>query len=296
MTNTRRRKVKNYVEFYTFNISAIPANHDNTDFYSNLFEKFYKYEKEIEYGKDFYYKMTRLDKLKSDNTDYYYGNIARYLNLNNIDWEKREKEADGNEPEAPADLAGRKSTYEFVFFPNIHKLVFIKKGKIDQEVKRKGAPIKVIQNVLKIGLEQVMIEDKTLYVDVIQSEEVIERIFNTTILQLDMNLHYTNPDLEDEYGEFVDELYRETNSGNIISEHHGTKEQPINTESKLIKGSLNIARKNGSAKARAIDEQGKSIIINTQKHPEIKEIEAKEYKENLFYETLKKIKHVFIRD
>jgi len=55
---TKKRKQKTVIEFFTLNISAIPANHDNTVFYSNLINDLFNSRQEIIYGNDFYYKMT----------------------------------------------------------------------------------------------------------------------------------------------------------------------------------------------------------------------------------------------
>jgi hypothetical protein len=288
---TRQRRKSNVVEFFTLNISAIPAQHENEVYYSNLINNFFSKDLKIEYGKDFYYKMTTLNKYNLNDTIVYYGLIKKYLQLNSIKWEKTtEKQVEEIRLDIPENVEGNKGAYEFIFIPKIHKLAFIKKGKIDSTIIKKGAPLLAMQNILQIGFENVVEERKKLHVDIVQSKEIIETIFNSQLVSLEMKFHYSNPDLMDDYGKFMDDLYSETEADKINISLTGKKSSPINTKSKLVNGSLKVVRSNGTAKAKVINENGKVKNIDTKDHPEVSEIEVKEFQRNIFTKTIQAIK------
>lgn len=109
-----------------------------------------------------------------------------------------------------------------------------------------------------------------------------------------MKFHYSNPDLNDDYGKLMDDLYSETEADKINIGLTGKKSSPINTESKLVSGSLKVVRSNGTAKAKVIDENGKVKNIDTKDHPEVSEIEVKELQQNIFMKTIQAIKNYLL--
>lgn len=88
--------------------------------------------------------------------------IKKYLQLDSIKWEKTiEKEVEEISLDIPENVEGNKGAYEFIFIPKIHKLAFIKKGKINSSIVKKGAPLMAMQNILQIGFENVVEEGKS---------------------------------------------------------------------------------------------------------------------------------------
>lgn len=287
----RKRKKKRLLEFFTLNVSVLPADHENESFYSNLIENYYSNDIKVNFGKDFYYTLIHLSKIEIEDVKIYYGVMSKFLQLTNIDWIKTEEIKNINSQSAfeiPEGLEGRKGMYEFVFIPKIHKIAFVKKGKIDDNIKKQGAPLMAIKNVLKIGFEQVLEEGQNVHVDIVQSQQVIDRIFESKLLKLELKLHYTNPSILDDHGAFMDDLYRDTSASDISISVQGSKETPIDTESTFIEGNLNLVRENGTAKA-LIENNGVLEKINTAAHPEVSTIVVEDYQSSLFTKIIKSI-------
>ena len=47
-------------------------------------------------------------------------------------------------------MEGRKGLYEFVFVPKVHKMAFIRKGTLDENVKKKGIPPLMASMLIKL--------------------------------------------------------------------------------------------------------------------------------------------------
>lgn len=292
------RKEKRLLEFFTLNVSVLPPNHINEQFYSELIENFYSNDLKIKFGKDFYYALIHLSKMDLNGKKVYYGLMSKFLQLSNIDWIKKD-EIRNIKTESnfiiPEDIEGRKGMYEFIFIPEIHKIAFIKRGKIDDSIKKQGAPLMAIKNVLKIGFEQLLTKEQTVHVDIVQSQQVIDQIFDSKLLKLELKLHYTNPSINEDHEALMDDLYRNSNATNIDISIQGTEKEPINTKSSFIDGNLQLVRKNGTAKA-IIEVDGKKEKINTAAHPEVSIIEVQESKQSIFLSLINSISTLLLQN
>lgn len=266
-----RKKKPVELEFFTFNISVLPPAANTKEFYSRLIERYFEKSLRIKYGNTFYYVMTEMNKIDEGNA--YYCVVSKFLQLDTIEWVEQ-KDGAISPFTIPDNLEGRKGVYEFIFYPEKHKIAFIKKGKLNDELKSRGAPFKAIAEVLKIGFEQVVEDGSDVYVDVETSQDVIDKILSSKVLRLDVSVHYTNPTTNGDHEEFMDELFRDTRSGKInISTTAGSSGE-INTDSKFINGTLGIAQDNGKAKAKIKTETGIENI-NTADHPKVSTASAK---------------------
>lgn len=294
----RIRKKKSNIEFFTLNVSALPADHENEKFYSRLIETFYRKDLKINFGNDFFYTMVSLSETTINGKKSFYGVMAKFLQLESIDWVKSDNIKQLNTKsdfELPAGLEGRKGLYEFIFVPSVHKLAFIKKGKIDESLKKKGAPLMAMKNILEIGFGQIVEEGKTVHVDIVQSKHVIDKIFDSRLLKLDLKLHYSNPSIRNDYEEFMDDLYRGTEADEFVISMTAPKGKAISTKSKLVEGSLGLVRENGSAKA-VIEKDGIKEKINTLDHPEVQEIEVVDFQKNFFSKLINKVTVFLLKD
>nr|WP_294858673.1 DUF4747 family protein [uncultured Fluviicola sp.] len=295
----RNRKQKRLLEFFTLNVSVLPANHQNEPFYSSLIEGFYSNDIRVNFGKDFYYTLIHLSKMDIDGSKVYYGVMSKFLQLNSIDWVKKDeikKINSKSEFKIPEGLEGRKGMYEFVFIPKIHKIAFIKRGKVDDSIKKQGAPLIAIKNVLKIGFDQLVDKELSVHVDIVQSQQVIDKIFDSKLLKLELKLHYTNPSIGDDHEAFMDDLYRSTDANNIDVSIQGTTESPINTKSTFVDGNLQLVRKNGTAKAVIENSKGVKEKINTAAHPEVSVVEVEDYKSSIFTKIISSIWESLMKD
>lgn len=260
-----KRLSKIALEYYILNITVLPPAQDQNQYYSNLMTRLFSSRNGIRVGKDFVFRITQLDSI--DNGMAFYGVISKYISLEDIEWvDDAEETIDYNHPD---NVKGRKATYEFVFDPSMHKMVFVKKGRIDQEMKRKGAPLKSIVNVLKIGLDLVLdSEGKRAEVNIVQSEQIFEEIFSSPVKSLDLTVSYSNPGLGSDHEKVMDDYLRKANVGKARVNLQPDATGEIDTDEVFTKGLIDLARENGKVKARIQTEDGIKII-NTEDHPEI---------------------------
>lgn len=272
-----RRKLPKTLEFFILNITVLPAEENTQEYYSKLINKLFRKRRRIEYGNDFYYQITELSKINDGEA--FYIVISKFLRKDNIDWVKTEN-GEVEDYEIPDDLEGRKGVYELLFYPAEHKVAFVKRGKINPETKRKGAPLKAMTNILTIAFEDILDAGKTVHIDIVQSEQIFEKIYSNPVLKLDMTLHYTNPSTNNDHQKIMDSYYRESKIGKIRMSIEPDGNGAIDTEETFVNGSLGIAQENGSVKARIrVDDNIETI--NTIEHPEIKTAEA-ENDSNIF--------------
>lgn len=259
-----------YLEFFTLNLTILPASQDTAEYYKRTIIQVFEQNLAINYGNDFYYLITELSAINDGEA--FYVVMSKYLQLDRIDWVKSENGQ--KQPfEIPSNLEGRKGLYELIFYPASHKFAFVKRGKINPETHRKGAPLKAMSNILKMAFEQVVSEDKKVHVDIVQSAQIFDKIYSSQVLRLDLSLHYTNPSTNSEHEEFMDDLFRESHLGKVKMSLEPDASGSIDTSEKFVNGSLAIARENGDVKARLRTEEGIENI-NTKEHPEINGVEA----------------------
>ena len=112
-------------------------------------------------------------------------------------------------------------------------------------------------------------EEDNITVDLIQSAGTFEQIINSKeINKLEITVSYTNDDIGSIAQEAMDALLKDAQIGHadIILNPDATKS--LNADSTMVKGLLELAQENGSAKATVTNEVGKKVIIKTAQHPE----------------------------
>lgn len=260
-----KRLPKISLEYFVLNATVLPPAQNQTEYYSNLIIRLFNSRNGIRVRKDFVYKVTQLDSI--NNGEAFYGIISKYISLEEIEWVNDSEEMiDYNHPD---NVRGRKATHEFLFVPSIHKFAFIKKGRIDPDMKRKGAPLKAIVNILQIGLDLVLFDEgKTAEVNIVQSDQIFDKIFSNPVKSLDLTVSYSNPGLDEEHDKIMDEYLRDAHIGKSSFKFQPDSTGEIKTDKTITKGLIDLARENGKVIARIQTETGIETI-NTVEHPHI---------------------------
>ncbi len=275
------------VEYFTLNFKVLPAPRNPKKYYSSLIEKLFKSHNAIEYGNDFVYRLTKLHNFNKG--EVYYGVISKFLRKDGIEWVETDSE-DVVDYSIPDNIDGRKASYEFVFHPAKHKFAFIKKGRIDPDTKRRGAPLKIIVNILKIGFDLILdAEKKECEVNIVQSDQIFDEIFSNPVKSLDVTVSYSNPGLGEDHEKTMDEFLRKSHIGKTRINMQPDSTGSIETDTTFTKGLIDLARQNGKVKAK-IETQGGVKTINTEDHPEVTEatIEVSE-QTNIIHKFIKTI-------
>lgn len=253
------------LQYYTLNLTVLPPNSNPQIYYSQLIKRLFENQIKVEYGA-FFYRLTKLDSIGNDEA--FYGVISKYVSLDDLEW----VEGVSDEPvdyNVPDDVRGRKATYEFVFYPASHKFAFIKKGRIDQEVQRRGAPLKSIIHILKLAFDLILeSENKSSEINIVQSDQIFEQIFSNVVKSLDLTVSYSNPGLADDHEQIMDDYLRDANIGKARVTMQPDSTGEIDTDATFTRGLIDLARENGRVRARIETDEGERTI-NTEDHPEV---------------------------
>ncbi|WP_020603151.1 DUF4747 family protein [Spirosoma spitsbergense] len=197
---------------------------------------------------------------KIDGKEFYYGKITRFTDLENNAWVNVITREDIT-MNLESGLFPNKQETEYVFIPQAHRFAL----KLSSDFTIKNAYdffIKAIPKVLS--------SDEDFSVIVQQSQDVFEEIFNADkVEKLHISVSYTNADdIGDEAGNWLDDELKDSNVSEASLDFQAEKNESINMNTKLIRGSLKLAVENGQVRAKIKNAQGKTKTIVTKEHPE----------------------------
>lgn len=226
------------IEYYTINTKVLPTIQNNIRRYNDLILNWYEkgYKIITEGDKLHYFTLTQLEEFRLDNRTLFYGVISKFRNFDDLDFIDTES---GNliEYELPNNIIARAQQYEFTFSPDYHRFAFIKRGKIDSRIKKKGAPLKQIKDIIKIAFDSGLDKGTSTYVEIEQDSLVFEDIYRNKLLSLEVRVSYTNDDSTDEEHKlFVDNLLRNGKITEFFSRMKPEKNSEIDSSSELAGG------------------------------------------------------------
>ncbi len=275
MSKNLKRKIT--IDYYTLNVKVLPVKEDkseNSKRYSSVIDSWFKKDHVIVTKGDarHYYALRELRKL--DEGKIFYGVITKYVSFDKIDFIDNETKKIIPRP-IPDNVEGRVSEYEFVFVPEVHRFAFVKLGKIDSDVKRIGAPLGKMQEIIKVAFDSLLEVGESSFVEVVQEEFVFEQILNNDLLSLVFRVSYTNDDVLPEGKKLMDNLMRNDHIGEFFGRIKPDNSGKINTDGSMTRGILELARENGMVKAR-IDTGDELKTINSIDYPAINSVEAED--------------------
>ncbi len=263
------------IQYYTTNIKILPPPDSTGKRYVSLLDGWFNKGYRITLGNDtnHYFSLTRLDKI--GNGESYYGVVSKFVTMESIDFIDKNT---GSlvEFSIPSNLEARVNEYEFVFIPKCHRFAFIKGGKINPEVSRRGAPLKQMTTIIEKAFKNIAAEHEDVKVIVQQSDQVFKRIFEEKILSLDIKVSYTNDDLSNEGKKTIDSLLRDGQIGEFIGKFRPDSSGFIKSDALFPKEMIKLAKENGQVKAKMKNEEGDVTNLNTKEHPEINELEVED--------------------
>jgi hypothetical protein len=257
------------LQFYTINLTILPPAENTSEYYSGLIVKIFKAQNVLKFG-SFFYRMTRLDLIKTSEGNAFFGVISKYISLDDVEWVE-ENDTPVNYS-VPDNVNGRTASYEFVFYPKTHRFAFIKRGRIEQNSSRGPAPLKAIVHYVKNAVDLMLdIENKFCTVNIVQSDQIFDEIFSSNVKSLDLTVSYSNPGLDDDHDETMDEYLRKAHAGKTRVVMSPDSTGVIDTDAIFTRGLLNLAKENGKVKAKVETSEG-TKLINTESHPDVNQI------------------------
>ena len=194
---------------------------------------------------------------------YQYGDLGKGIYfeedvINTINIEKSQgdrKITDKNEILSP-------KTAEYIFIPQIHRLVFIN---------NEGISINNIHKFLSDSLQKVKDQNDHVEVEIVKDPKITNEILKAyAIHSLNYTISYTNDDYLEASDRLLDRRLKQIYAGklnvNIEADHHGF----LNTSKpdELIEGGIKLAEQNGQVKQAVITQnegEGKIVLSNMER-------------------------------
>lgn len=256
------------LKYFIFNSKILPVNENPTKRYKTIIEKWYKKGYRIQTSGDnqHYYVLITLNIIGAGIA--YYGVVAKFVKWETLDFVDEKGEL--VEFEIPENVQARMNEYEFIFVPECHRFAFITNGKIDPKIKRHGAPLQKMNEIIEKAFSSLTEYD--VYVDVEQSDQIFEKIFSSEVNYLEAKISFTNNDISEEGKKHFDDLMREADVTEFFTRMKPPGNGAIDTSKELPKEIIELAQSNGYVKARITEEDGTTDTINTRNHPRKEEV------------------------
>lgn len=194
-----------------------------------------------------------------------YGKIVRYTKIDGKDWFDLNIMDKAENVEIPSNVFPNLKETEYFFFPEAHRLAFIKTS---------GFSPNSVRLFVETLMKQVKLGDDQFEVNVVTDSVEVSRILCASeIRRLFVNLSYSNADEHESAAAVLDELYRGSNANTFKGELSGT----IDPNSELVKAYLELSGSNGYAEA-SVKEQGDSRFktIKTTDYPQVVDIKSED--------------------
>lgn len=270
------------IEYYIINSKVLPPAKKSEEFYSQLvnnwFEKGYRIQHEGD--NSHYFTLTTLDKITRSDGLAFYGVVSKFVKMDDLDFIDSTS-GELIEYELPENIQARQQQYEFIFIPKVHRFAFIKTGKIDPSIKKKGAPLKQMINIIKLAFDNGLPKGQSTIVEIEQDPMIFDDIFLNKLLSLEVRVSYTNDDhLNDEHKELMDGLLKDGHIAQIFSRMTPDNSGEIDSSSTLAGGLIGLAKENGNVNALIEYPTGEKRRINTKEYPAVELINVVKEKDD----------------
>ncbi len=257
------------IDYYTINAKILPVSVTPEDRYKELIKNWLTkgYKVQTKGDRSHYYTLMKLDEINQGEA--YYGVITKFISLKDIDFINTDT-GELIEFPLPKNVEGKVNDYEFIFIPKYHRFAFVKTGKIDDTIKKTGAPLKKMTEIIKMAFDNGLDigGNQNTVVEIAQDSFIFEEIFQGELYNLSIKVSYTNDDLNPEAKEAMDSLLKDGRIAEFYAKLTPERNGTINTDETLPKGLLQLAEENGSFKATVGSPEGVKKI-NSVDYPAI---------------------------
>ncbi|MFF5379476.1 DUF4747 family protein [Pedobacter suwonensis] len=253
--------------FFTINIKLRKHNNKRdatAEEYASLIKKVHKKKihKPSSPGKHCIIQYLREVKDNKGKIDYLYGRLTQFtyfenknwFDLSTLDFDKQFQLRDGLFPDA-ADA-------DFIFDPYTHKFAYIKKSNISI------SPYPV-RTFWEEALNAAKDDNEFIHVDVVTGDDFQKLLVEARqIRRLEIDLNYSNSGIGSITKELLDESLKNANPKSasfVIVAKPNESLQIKNSE--ILQGALELAREDGDANAKVIDNNGNLVDISTRNYP-----------------------------
>jgi len=213
-----------------------------------------------------------------------YGKLSRFTKLDTKDWLNIDN-LERSDYDLPPHLFPNLKETDYYFFSRAHRFCVRIKTGMPSALQ--------IQEFLKNALSQCIDFSEQIIVTIEQSSETFERILNApAVKSIEISISYTNQDITEDTEEFVDNLLRDMNAGNVAFKISPDHNERLSVHSRLLRGAILLARSNGKVIANITNDENKHEKINTAEHPKVFQITA-ESEDHVLLTIYNKIMSIF---
>lgn len=241
-----------------YNVVIHPASKHQPQSYIDLYEKVFKQSKTYETGGGKRTKMRSFSK----GAEMIQGTLINYTTLDNDNW-YNESSDEVVTHETEPNIYPNAKEWDFYFYPEKHRMaVVIKQGiswsQIENYFSKAFADASEV-----LCYDEVKLTQET-------SQEGIDEIFALdTIESLEVEISYSNNDINDITAAAIDEEFKKSNVSTIKTKVTGVKGNPLTLDEDKYLGSLvKLSKHNGYAKATGKSDH-RVKKVNTKDYPKV---------------------------
>lgn len=247
----------NSIKGFIFNIKIVSNNRNSEEALPEVFKDLHEKKIRKKVSLDREIAIRTLFTTDSSVGKILYGKFASAIDLSDSEW-LNIVNMEVQEYTVPSELKPKLRENEFVLVPNAHRLFF-------QIRSKENISHQQLHKFLVKGIKDVLNSDEDVEVIVEKDKEGVKVIEDAlTVEWLNVKISKTNNDTNEDAAEWLDEQLGEMNVSNFNAKFVAKdKSLGLNTESKLIKGSLDLSVSNGEVEARIVDSDGQSRTVKT---------------------------------
>jgi hypothetical protein len=262
MASQKKIKLHDF-KYFGFNIKILSKERKGTEMYEKLIKDLFSKdivsivggEKAITLRTQFSIKVPS----KSGEASVFYGKMTRYTTLDGKNWYDQVKKEYVNY-EVPLNIFPNGFDTDYIFIPAAHRFFVRVNSKVS---------ISSVERYLLLAIPEVINSNESYLVNIIQSQDVIEKILNAGELSmLKVEISYTNDDIGDAAQQLMDKLLKNGNIGRFDATFRPDQTGTLETDSDFIRGVLELAKENGAAQATIKGDNGRRVKVNTSNYPE----------------------------
>ena len=197
------------------------------------------------------------------NTEVIVGFITKYTIIENGKWiDLNDPEGEGKDVPIPGNTAANSRDTLFYFVPANHRMALVqRKGSLSPQNAKlflEGA----FKNILSKG--------QYVDIDIAPSTRQYQKIVDSKLIsRIEINLTYSNNDLNDEFTELLDEELKKSNTNQLKLIATAEKGERLDLQqSSFLQGALGLARDNGEVTATETGPTGRRTTIRPSTAPQ----------------------------
>lgn len=239
--------------FYVYNIRLLTDRERGPATYKRLFHKLYGLRRPVPVDKFCYMTLKPIEECHIAGTPVLRGYLGR-IGAKTINRRYNPR---------PSDVENQYRVMEYLFIPVLHRLCLLMR--LDK------VSLLRVREYLNAALNRAARQDEKVHVTLEKSREFLEHILGARdILDITLQVSFSNQDLNDEYTNLVDNQLRDAEIERLEISGRARDGKSVNlTKSEFLMGAAGLVPSNGHAWVQIVNREGKKETVDTSDYPRI---------------------------